>query len=194
MNGNLIELAENLDRTEKALSRIRRDPTLITPVAKTVDILQNARENGNTVYAFGNGGSHSNASHFANDLLKACDIKTHCISDMVPTMMAYANDEEYRTIFVRVLRKIVNENDVLIAFSCSGQSDNILAALAIFGGLRKFGVPVKTILFTGDDGGWAVKHKMADIAIKVPHPDIKVQESCHSAICHAIVHALNGGV
>ena len=151
------------------------------PIVKTIEILKKAKKDGNQVFLFGNGGSHSNASHFANDLHKACGIKAICISDMIPTILAYANDNGQAFMFGLPMLELFEKEDVIIAFSCSGSSENITGAL--FGGSG-----YKKILFTGD------KHRegahYVETLIKVPHPNIRIQESCHSAICHAIVEAL----
>ncbi len=151
------------------------------PIVKTIEILRKAKIDSNQVFLFGNGGSHSNASHFANDLLKVCGIKAICISDMIPTILAYMNDSTKSSMFYMPLKKLVNNpnEDVVIAFSCSGNSENITSLLS---------ANALNILFTGNDGGMA--GKQARNVIKVPHPNIRIQESCHSAICHAIVEAL----
>ncbi len=152
------------------------------PIAKTIEILRKAKIDGNQVFLFGNGGSHSNASHFANDLLKVCGIKAICISDMIPTILAYMNDTEYKYMFEHPIIDLSRHGDVLIGFSCSGNSDNVYFPL------MGRGEEYDTIVLTGDDGGKCAE--FTNIVIKVHHPNIRIQESCHSAICHAIVEAL----
>ena len=74
--------------------------------------------------------------------------------------------------------------DVLIAISCSGNSPNILRAVRYAKDFSKMAV----IGFTGDDGGKLAEE--AEYLVKVPSPDIKVQEDAHLALCHAITMAL----
>lgn len=149
-----------------------------------INLLKQAKNTESTIYLFGNGGSHATASHFANDLLKVCDVKALCISDMTPTMLAYMNDLSPEYMFSSILKQFLKKNDVMIAFSCSGNSKNVVHALS----LANDGV--KRVLFTGDSPGKAVE--LADIVLNVPDKSIFVQESVHSVICHAITEALRG--
>lgn len=146
-----------------------------------IDVLREAKDTAKTVYTFGNGGSHSTASHFACDLLKACGIKAICISDMIPSTYAYNNDEGAQFMFSEILDLLGDSEDVVIAFSCSGNSINIVEALSQW----PFG---KNVLFTGETGGHA--EESADIVIKVYNDNIRIQESAHLAYCHAIVEEL----
>jgi D-sedoheptulose 7-phosphate isomerase len=176
-----MKLHGNINDTQEALAALDTEP-----IIETVEILRKAKENGNTVYTFGNGGSHSNASHFAQDLLYACKVRSICLSDMIPGILACMNDYGYETTFVHALRALMNEKDVVVAFSCSGHSKNVYYALSyMFKDFRNN----PRILFTGDDGG-ACKELLNLTLIKAPNPNIRIQESCHSVICHAIIEAL----
>lgn len=180
-----MSLFNNISFTEETLANLAFEP-----IIEVVEILKKAKENGNTVFTFGNGGSHCNASHFAQDLLKACGIKAICISDMVPTILAYMNDESYTAMFWLTLRKLKTVHDVLIGFSCSGASNNV-----VFGLTKLCEGDGISVMFTGDKSsklGFQQEaiEKNVDVIITVPHPNIRIQESCHSVICHAIVEAL----
>ena len=146
-------------------------------IAEAVEILYNCRKRGNTVYTFGNGGSAATASHFANDLLKMCDVKALCISDMTPTTLAYGNDDGWENMFKNPLIRMGIPGDVVVAFSCSGKSINVLRGLED---------PEAHQIFLTGNGNYNTNR--TDIC--VPHPDIKVQEDVHLAICHAIAGAL----
>jgi D-sedoheptulose 7-phosphate isomerase len=150
----------------------------------TVKALEKARADSKTVFTMGNGGSHATASHFANDLYKVCCIKAVCASDHTPLTYAYMNDIGPGAMFWRPIREFIGKNDVIIAFSCSGNSENVVNAL------RNAPESVKKVLFTGASGGSAAN--LADITLFIPHKDIKIQESCHSVICHAVTEALDG--
>lgn len=172
-----MRLKKKIDFTIEALSVLD-----FKPIHETVLILKKAREKAHTVFTFGNGGSHCNASHFAQDLLKTCGIKTICISDMNSSILAFMNDDGIEYMFDGVLNQLININDILIAFSCSGNSKNAYYPLV------RTNDNFKRILFTGDHGGKAKDH--ADVIIKIPNSNICIQESCHSVICHAIIEAL----
>jgi D-sedoheptulose 7-phosphate isomerase len=78
------------------------------------------------VFLIGNGGSHANAEHVANDLI-ACGIKAFTCN--AATLTASANDYGYVQSFARWLRTVATKEDLLIAFSGSGRSPNIVEAL-----------------------------------------------------------------
>ena len=77
------------------------------------------------VYIIGNGGSYANAAHICNDLL-ACGIRAYTLDPA--TLTAFANDHGFPTVFARWLKTVGEEGDLLIAFSGSGTSPNIVAA------------------------------------------------------------------
>ena len=125
-------------------------------VEEMVDLVVDAYDNDRTVFIIGNGGSASNASHLANDLvkgtLKSMDqtkrLKALALTDNLALMTAYANDEGYQTIFEQQLRTFAKPGDLVIAISGSGNSPNVIKAIewANENGLHTVGV-------TGFGGG-----------------------------------------
>lgn len=89
-------------------------------------ILLDAIRNAKRVYLIGNGGSYSNAAHVANDLL-ACGVRAFTLDPA--TLTASANDFGYETVFARWISVVGEEGDLLVAFSGSGKSPNILNAI-----------------------------------------------------------------
>lgn len=69
--------------------------------------------------------------------------------------------------------------DVVIGISCSGNSLNVIRAIRHAKEFRAM-----TIGFTGDLGGKLAEE--ADLVVKVPYDDIRIQEDAHMALCHAI--------
>lgn len=157
-------------------------------LGKPIQVLKEARDKNWLVLTFGNGGSHSTASHFANDLLKACGMRAICISDMIPTILAYNNDDGKPSMFSSLIEKFSRSDYcvVLVAFSCSGNSVNVVEALRRPPTLRQ-----NRILFTGNTGG--VAQSYADIVLKADSSNIRIQETVHLAMCHAIVEELMNG-
>jgi D-sedoheptulose 7-phosphate isomerase len=97
-------------------------------------------------------------------------------------MLAYMNDISPDVMFSSILNVLAGENDVILAFSCSGNSKNVVNAI------REAKKGTKRILFTGNDGGEAMG--LSDVVLSVPSPDIFVQESVHSAVCHILTEVL----
>jgi D-sedoheptulose 7-phosphate isomerase len=154
-------------------------------VEEMVDLVVDAYDNDRTVFVIGNGGSASNASHLANDLvkgtLKTMDqtkrLKALALTDNLALMTAFANDEGYQTIFEQQLRTFAKPNDLVIAISGSGNSPNVIKAIewANANGLHTVGV-------TGFGGGKL--KELAKTSVHVPLNDMCTSESVHSVIFH----------
>lgn len=148
-----------------------------------------ARNKGKKIFAMGNGGSSSTASHFISDLLKTAIIKKEkrfkaiSLTDNIPVLLAWSNDVSYDDIFIEQLKNHFSKGDIIIGFSGSGNSKNILKAL-------KFGKDngCYNIGFTGKSGG--KMNKFSDICLKVPTQDMLAIESQHVMICHCIISAI----
>ena len=179
-----LETRQYLVSLQKALLKVDTEP-----VAKAIEAIKEAGTKGGIVYTFGNGGSAATASHFANDLLKVGEIGTVCISDMNPTQLAYMNDDGKDVMWSHPLNKLIDyTKDVVLAISCSGNSENVVECVSLVHEYRNSN-PCPVIALTGDEGGHL--GSMADIVIRAPHPDIRIQEDIHLAICHIISSGIN---
>ena len=158
-------------------------------IEKIISLLIKKRNTGKTVFTIGNGGSASTASHFVSDLLKTSITKKNkrfkAISfvDNLPVILAWANDASYDDIFVEQLKNLVSKGDVVIAFSGSGKSENVVKALRF---AKKNGAIC--IGFTGMHGGYFPK--LCDICCAVPSNNMLIIESTHVILCHCIVDAI----
>src|SRR6267142_195871 len=133
-------------------------------VGRLAEDLRDCRDSGRQVFLCGNGGSAGNAIHLANDFLYGISkvagsgLRVHALSRNSAVLTCLANDDGYHTIFSTQLAVQANSGDVLIVLSGSGNSPNILKALAKAKEMR-----VKTYAILGYSGGKA--KAMADIAI-----------------------------
>ncbi len=155
-----------------------------------VDAIKRVQEADNVVYVCGNGGSAATASHMVNDLVKApadasgCrPIRAFALSDCVPLMTAFANDVEYAQAFARQLEAYGRKGDLLVAFSGSGNSANVLEAAKA---AKSKGLTV--IGFTGFQGGRL--GSLCDIHVNVPCNSMAQIEDVHLIIEHALVEVL----
>lgn len=157
------------------------------------DLIYEAWENGKWVYIFGNGGSGTTASHFAEDLGKSTlhekdlgdesrkRLKVLSLTDNAGWLMAIGNDLAYDQIFVQQLMNYGGEGDVVIAISGSGNSDNVLHAVDW---ANRHGLT--TIGLTGYSGG-----KLKDLAhhsLHVPTNDMGMVESIHLCLFHWVLN------
>lgn len=123
-------------------------------IGSVIDCFLTARDNKQTIFFAGNGGSASTASHFAQDLgevgrkAKVPGFKTLSLTDNVSLLSAIGNDYGFDKIFTIQLLELFNPGDVLVAISASGNSPNVVDAV-------KFAKDAggKTIGLVGFDGG-----------------------------------------
>lgn len=158
-------------------------------LVQIVDMLIKARNNGKKIFTMGNGGSGSTASHFVSDLLKTAIIKNEkrfsafSLTDNIPVILAWSNDVSFDSIFVEQLKNHLSKGDILIGFSGSGKSKNILKA---FQYAKKHGAIC--IGITGMSGGNFPKH--CDLYCIVPSNNMLTIESMHLLICHCIIETI----
>lgn len=142
--------------------------------------------NGNKIISCGNGGSMSDAMHFAEELTgrfrdNRKSIAALSISD--PTHISCtANDYGYEYIFSRYLESIGQQGDCLLAISTSGNSPNVIKACEV---AKEKGM--KIIALTGKDGGKLAT--ICDVEIRAPKSDYadRAQE-IHIKIIHSLIH------
>ena len=152
--------------------------------------LISAYSNERQVFIMGNGGSGSTASHFVCDINKGCcfelkkKFKVICLNDNMPSILAYANDLSYDKIFVEQLKNYLNEGDVVIGISGSGNSENILQAVSY---AKEKGA--RTIGLSGFDGGRLAE--ISDIPFVVQINDMQKVEDLHMIVVHMLMQYLD---
>ncbi|MBP1684190.1 MAG: sugar isomerase [Deltaproteobacteria bacterium] len=157
----------------------------VEAVTELIEILAAALKDGRQVFICGNGGSAATASHFAAGLGKdgsaGRDKKFRVLSltDNLPWITSLANDHDYSQIFVEQLKNFGQSGDVLIAFSGSGNSGNILRAIewAHANGLLTVGITGRT----GGRLGQLVRH-----AIFVDSTHMGHIEEAHFLLQHLV--------
>lgn len=160
------------------------DTHLLQKISVTVDLLADTFTKGHRVYFCGNGGSAADAQHLAAEFtgrfyFDRPPLPAEALHANTSYLTAVANDYSYDEVYVRLLRGIAGKGDVLMAFSTSGNSKNIIRALEE---ARIIGM--KTVGFTGQGGG---KMKdLCDILIDVPSNDTPRIQECHIMTGHII--------
>lgn len=171
----------------EVISAIRN--TDMVTLAKMAEILFRAKDQQITIYTVGNGGSAATASHICNDLLKGCGVcgnpgyKAECLCDSTAVLTCLANDFDYESVFSIQLRAKAKAGDILIAYSGSGNSPNILKAVAM---AKEKGMMV--LGFTGRDGGKLAP--MCDVALIAPTDSMEQIEDLHMLYVHVLSHCL----
>ena len=130
---NQIEIIEQeLQEAHQVLSNFMADPKLIETIAEMAHLMTQAIENGGKIITCGNGGSHCDAMHFAEELTGRYrndrkSLPAIAISDAAH-LTCVGNDYGYEDIFIRQLKVYAEEGDVLVGISASGNSANLLSA------------------------------------------------------------------
>ena len=183
----ISELFENyLQEQNICMNKILSNQNVLNDI---VSILIRTRNSGNKIFTCGNGGSASTASHFVSDLLKTTITKNEkrfsaiSLVDNFAINSAWANDVSFNDVFIEQLKNFLSKNDVVFAFSGSGNSSNVIRALEF---AKTNGAT--TIGFTGMSGG--MLSKICDYSYVVPSDDMLAIESFHLMLCHGIIFTL----
>ena len=147
--------------------------------------LLDARNSKNNIFLMGNGGSASTASHFTADLLKTSIIEkenrfsAYSLTDNIPVILAWANDDGYENIFLGQLKNSLKKGDTIIGFSGSGNSKNVIKAFEFANEIDSI-----TISFTGGNGGELAK--ISKYNLNIDDNDMLTIETGHLLICHLL--------
>ena len=156
-------------------------------VAEAIRIFIEARAEGRQIFVCGNGGSAATASHFAMEMVKGASynrparFRIMALTDSGPTIMAYSNDVGYECVFVEQLKNFARPGDVVVGFSGSGNSPNVLRAVEYANSIG-----CRTIALSGRDGGKL--GPMAQLNIQVSNPHMGRIEDGHMAVMHMICY------
>ena len=143
------------------------------------------------IFTCGNGGSASIANHFLCDFNKGIKIssknklipKVYSLSENIELITAISNDNNFSNIFENQLENLSNKNDLLITFSCSGNSKNILNAINFAKKNNIF-----TISFTGFNE--RNKNNLADINFNIGIKNYGISEDIFQSIMHMISQSI----
>lgn len=158
----------------------------IVAIDSAMQLIMEAYHNKKRIYIFGNGGSSATASHFQNDFNKGIseyvDTKFNftCLNDNVATLMAIANDIGFEEVFRFQLINKLEEDDLIIAISGSGNSKNVINAVEY---AKERGN--KIIGMTGYDGGKL--KQLSDVSLHVDVMSMQVTEDVHMVFDHLIM-------
>jgi D-sedoheptulose 7-phosphate isomerase len=144
-----------------------------------------------TIWCFGNGGSATTAEHFAADLLlMGSRTGTECsalsLTSQIGSMTALANDIDYSEVISRQLRAVVKPNDLVIGFSASGNSENVISALKYCKEVN-----VESYCFLGFNGGSLLQSGLTrSIHFSTEQKLYGLVENLHLAACHFVIDKL----
>jgi D-sedoheptulose 7-phosphate isomerase len=170
---------------------------LAAPIAAAVELMADSLAAGGKIMACGNGGSAADAQHFAAELLNRFEMERPPLAGIAlttdtSTLTSIANDYRYEDVFAKQVRALGRRGDVLLAISTSGNSPNVIEAMA-----AAHGAGVNVVALTGKNGGrMSALLKQDDVHICVPaERTARIQEihllTIH-CLCDGIDHRLYG--
>lgn len=160
---------------------------------KGINMIRYAFENGKKIITCGNGGSASTASHYITDWNKMVNLATGkkfrgvSLCDNVGLITAYGNDLSFTDIFSGQIDSLMDEGDLLVAVSGSGNSPNVLKAIEA---ARLAGGVILGVV--GYDGG--KMRPMCDHSVWVKSFDMQLCEDVHLMFGHMVMKNLCGSI
>ena len=144
---------------------------------------------GGRLFTFGNGGSSCDAQHFAEELVaryrrERRALAATSLSADASVLTCIGNDFGYDVVFSRQVEGLVRDRDMVVGFSTSGRSENVVRGLAA---AREQGAT--TVLFGGGDGRPASDH--ADHAFVLPSTDTARIQEMHVLLLHLVIERVD---
>jgi D-sedoheptulose 7-phosphate isomerase len=156
---------------------------------RAIDMIDEAWQNDRQTIVLGNGGSALAAQHAITDwnknlfLASGRQFRGVSLADNMGIFSAYSNDVCYEDVFLEQLRPLLRSEDLVIAISGSGNSENVVRALT-----HAKDIGAKIVCLTGYDGGRI--HALADCNVHVPIDDMQVAEDMHLVFIHVALREL----
>ncbi|EXJ23741.1 Phosphoheptose isomerase 1 [Alkalibacterium sp. AK22] len=150
-----------------------------------LSLMLEARDHDRRIFVLGNGGSAASASHWVCDFNKGATVenksrfKILCLSDNTPILTALGNDVSYDSVFLEQLKNFLQPDDLVIAMSVSGNSQNLVDAVKyaeVNGG--------KTLSIIGDYDGEL--KEVSGQTLTVPSRNYGIVEDVHMYIAHVL--------
>jgi D-sedoheptulose 7-phosphate isomerase len=187
-----INVQQIIESSIATKQQIINDGTLVNTVEKVAQAIINCYQNGGKVLFCGNGGSAADAQHLAAELsgrfyFDRPPLEAEALHVNSSYVTAVANDYSYNDIYSRYVNGVGKPGDVIIGFSTSGNSENIVRALKVARDKKMI-----TVGMTGAMGGKL--RELSDFLLNVPSLDTpRIQES-HIMLGHIFCEMVEEGL
>ncbi len=185
-------IQQSLRESQDVLAQFLSDPSKLDAIERAAECLVDALQQGKKILSCGNGGSHCDAMHFAEELSGRYRENRPALAAMAISdpshITCVSNDFGYNYIYSRFIEGLGNQGDVLVGISTSGQSANIIEAVKA---AQEKGM--KVVLLTGKDGGALAG--MGAIEIRVDHFGFadRIQE-IHIKVIHILIQLIEAKI
>lgn len=178
-------IIKNIQESIELKTKLLNDEVIINNSKKIAEKIIECYNRGNKVFFCGNGGSFADAQHLSAELsgrfyFDREPLEVVLLASNVSYLTAVGNDYSYSDIFSREIKSSVKEGDVLICFSTSGKSKNVIKAIDV---AKSKGAHV--VSFIGNDGG--EMKDISDVSLIIPSNNTARIQECHTLLGHTIL-------
>ncbi len=178
---------QSFAEAETTLNAFRKDPSQMEKCLKFTDLLHETFKNGGNIYTCGNGGSHCDAMHFAEEWTGRYRKDRPAVGAMAlgdaSHVPCVSNDYGFEYIFSRQIEGLGRKGDMLVGISTSGNSKNVILAVEA---AKKKGLT--TVALLGRDGGKL--KEMVDLAIVIPAQTSDRIQEMHIKVIHTVIESV----
>jgi len=162
---------------------------LAAPIELAAQTIVQSLLNGGKVLTCGNGGSAGDAQHFSSEMLNRFErerpsLPAIALSTDTSTITSIANDYSYNEIFSKQIRALGQAGDILLAYTTSGNSGNVVEAIK-----AAHDREMVAIIVTGKDGGEIASQELlneTDIELRVPSNSTARIQEVHLVVTHCL--------
>ena len=181
----LEKIGSKIDKRINLLIQIEKD----TNVSEAIDLMESVLKRGNKILIFGNGGSASQSSHIASELVNRFyfnrpGLPAIALTTDTANITSIANDFDYKYIFSKQIEALGKPNDAAVGITTSGKSPNVLEAIKI---AKKRNL--KTICLCGKNTK-PMEDLEVDIIVSVNSSDTPIIQEIHLFILHTFAEIL----
>lgn len=184
-----MNFTDRISQHFQASIQAKQDAMAILPpiIEQAAALISQRMVHGNKVLSCGNGGSAGDAQHFSSEMLNRFERERPGLPAMAlttdsSTITSIANDYAYTEVFAKQVRALGQAGDILLAISTSGNSANVVQAIA-----AAHDRDMSVVALTGRDGGaMAAALSDNDVEIRVPSDSTARTQEVHLLVIHCL--------
>jgi len=181
-------IKNNLTNSLEITNKILQDELFLNKLTIIIQQIIDCYSRGNKIYFCGNGGSFADAQHLAAELsgrfmFDRDPLEVVLLGSNVSYLTAVANDYSYEDIFSRELKSSMKDGDILISFSTSGKSKNIIKAIE-----ESKNKSILSVSFVGENKSQI--SEISDIILNVPSSNTPRIQEIHKILGHTIIEII----
>jgi D-sedoheptulose 7-phosphate isomerase len=177
---------------DSAQTKLAAASSIAAPIAQAIELMVASLRAKGKIMSCGNGGSAADAQHFAAELVNRFERERRPLAGLALTtdssiLTSIGNDYRYEDVFAKQVQALARNDDVLLAISTSGNSSNVIAAIAAAHEQR-----MRVVALTGKDGGkMAAVLRPEDIEIRVPAERTARIQEVHLLVLHCLCDGID---